>query len=119
MVFITFSSLSSFEDIDSPRFDIPHLDKAVHFTFYFMGTVLGVLFLRERTRGAMKLTKAILIMLFATIFYGILIEFFQYLFTAERTGDVLDGLANTMGSLCGALLMKFYFSRKRGLKWKF
>jgi len=119
MMLVTFSSLYSFNKVDPPRFDIPHLDKAVHFSFYFVGCILGILFFRERTRGSIDLKKAVLIMLFLTILYGIGIEILQYLFTAERTGDVLDALANTIGSICGALLMKFYFSGKSALKWKF
>ena len=118
-MFVTFSSLFSFSGIDTPSLEIPHLDKVVHFTFYFAACLLGVFFLREQTRGEIPLKKALIIMLLATIAFGILMEVLQYTLTTERTGDILDGIANTVGSFCGALLMKFYFSKERSLKWKF
>lgn len=119
MVFVTFSSLYSFEAIDPPKFEIPHLDKIVHFTFYFVACILGVFFLRERTSGKLQLKKALLCMVFATIAFGVLIELLQYYLTTLRTGDVLDGLANSIGSISGGMLMKLYFSGKRRLKWEF
>lgn len=87
--------------------------------FYFVACILGILFLRERSRGDISLGKALLIMTIATVGFGILMEILQYSLTTKRTGDILDGLANTIGSFSGAMLTKFYFSRKRGIKWKF
>lgn len=111
-MFVTFSSLYSFEGDSVSRFNIPHADKIVHFIFYFMACVLGLLFLRERSRGNLSLAKALLFMILTTVAYGIIIEMLQYYMTTSRTGDIWDGIANTLGSLGGALLMKFYFSKK-------
>lgn len=119
MVFVTFSSLYSFNNVETPSFDIPHLDKVVHFTFYFVATILGVLFLRERLKSKIGLIKAIVYMVIATILFGVVIEFIQLLCTENRSGDILDGLANSLGSLCGAFVMKRVFSRESRLKWKF
>lgn len=120
MVFVTFSSLFSFSGFDSGSYiSIPHLDKVVHFIFYFAACILGVLFIRERTKGEMYLIKALIIMSIVTIVFGIVIEVLQYAVTVERMGDLFDGLANSLGSLCGALSMKFLFSGKRQLKWKY
>lgn len=119
MVFITFTSLYSFEYDNQSNFKIPHLDKAVHFVFYFVACVLGIFFLRERTNSQMRLKKAILLMLFLTIAFGICIEILQFTVTADRMGDIFDGLANTIGSICGAIVINSYFSSKKGLKWKF
>ena len=118
MMFVTFFSLFSFSGIGTPRLGIPHIDKAVHFTFYFVACILGVLFLRERTRGALNLKRALIIMLLSTIAFGILMEVFQYSFTTDRSGDILDGIANTVGSFCGAFLVKFFFSKEKWLKWE-
>jgi len=118
-MFVTFSSLYSFEGVHVSRFNIPHSDKVVHFIFYFVACILGILFLRERSKGEIHLGKAILIMALATIGFGILMEVLQYSLTATRMGDILDGFANTAGSISGAMLTKFYFSGKRRLKWKF
>lgn len=119
MMFVTFSSLYSFDGVHISRFNIPHIDKIVHFTFYFVACVLGVFFLRERAGGKIQLRKALLIMTLLTISFGILMEVLQYSFTTQRSGDILDGLANTVGSFSGAIFTKFSFSGKRRLKWKF
>lgn len=118
-MFVTFSSLFSFGEVKPPKIDIPHLDKAVHFTFYAAACVLGVLFLRERSQGKTNFLKALFVMVVFTIAFGIIIEVLQYQFTVNRQGDFLDGVANTIGSFCGALAVKWYFSTKRGLKWKY
>jgi len=119
MVFVTFSSLHSFEGVHTPRFEIPHVDKIVHFTFYFVACILGVLFLRERMRGKISMHKALLIMVFSTIIFGIFIEVLQHTLTVNREGDFFDGLANTLGSLSGIIALKAYFYGKRQLKWKY
>ncbi len=118
LAFITWSSLFSFSGDDLPSFNIPHLDKLVHFTFYFIAVLLGVMFIRELTKGGLRLKKALLISLFGMIVFGIIIEVFQYAFTSSRMGDINDALANTLGALCGTCIMKFLFSGKRGLNWK-
>lgn len=119
MMFVTFSSLHSFEGAHTPRFNIPHLDKLVHFTFYFVACVLGIFFLRERSQSALSLRTSLLIMLFSTIAFGILMEVMQHTLTDNRMGDYLDGIANTLGSLCGVIALKMFFYGKRQLKWKY
>ena len=47
MVFVTFSSLYSFEGSGLNMFNIPYVDKVVHFMFYFVAAVLGSLFFIE------------------------------------------------------------------------
>jgi VanZ family protein len=118
MVFITFSSLFSLDGVEVSKFNIPHLDKVAHFTFYFVACVLGVFLLRERTESKMNYKKAVLIMLAFTIAYGILMEVLQFSMTTQRSGDILDAIANTIGSFLGALATKLLFSAKSRLKWK-
>ena len=117
MMFVTFSSLYSFSGVHVSRFNIPHTDKLIHFTFYFVACILGVLFLRERSKSKMPLVKALLIMIIVTISFGILMELLQYTLTTNRTADILDGLANSCGSFGGAIAIKYFFSGKRRLKW--
>ncbi|MET6989048.1 VanZ family protein [Sediminicola arcticus] len=118
MVFITLLSLFSFSEGDLPDFEIPYMDKLVHFNFYFMAALLGVLSVRERTLGKSGLKKTILMILAAVILYGIVIEIMQSVFTVAREGDIFDVIANTFGALIGALAIKVLFSGKRQLKWK-
>lgn len=120
LVFVTFCSLFSFSGFEAESYiTIPHFDKAVHFIFYFVSCVLGVFFIREKTKGEISLVKALVITCVVTIIFGILIEVLQDAITVERMADVFDGLANSLGSLCGALAMKFLFLEKRQLKWKY
>lgn len=119
LVFITYSSLTSFSDIDAGSwgFDIPYGDKIVHFIFYSTAAFLGVFFLWEQGQWSVKLRKALVLMLFLTIVFGIIIEVFQYRFTIDREGDVLDALANSLGSICGILVANFIFSKRGFVKW--
>lgn len=118
MVFVTFSSLSSFSGVNTPTFNIPHLDKVVHFTFYFTAVVLGVFAFRESFKGSVSLFRSIFVMIFLAIIFGTVIEAIQSVYTSDRQGDVLDVLANSLGAFLGGLAIKIYFSRKWALKWE-
>ncbi len=118
MAFVTWASLSSIPGEHTHDFDIPHLDKVVHFCFYFGATVLGTFFVRETVHGRMLLAKTLLFVVLGAIMYGIIIEVLQYNFTLSREGDPLDALANSCGAISGALVMKWLFSGVSRLKWK-
>ena len=118
MIFITYLSLSSFPEEDTPDFKIPHADKIGHFAFYFFASILGCFVLREKTRGQFKPNNAMLTALISMIIYGIIIEVFQRVFTVERTADILDVLANSLGAFCGVAVVYLLFSGKTQLKWK-
>jgi VanZ family protein len=118
MVFVTWSSLASFSDADLPDFDIPHIDKLVHFTFYFVAMILGIMTMNQNVPVHWSFRKAAIILLITMVFFGIIIEVIQYYFTSDRMGDPYDALANSLGALCGVLAMKFVIQRTKGLKWK-
>ena len=104
-MFVTFSSLFSFGNVKPPKIDIPHLDKAVHFIFYAVACVLGILFLRERSRGKMNFLKGLFAMVIFTVVFGIIIEVLQDTMTASRVLDVYDALANTLGALMAGIVL--------------
>jgi len=52
------------------------------------------------------------------ILYGILIEVIQLVFTTWRSGEFADVLANSLGALAGAGIIKLRFSGNGPLKWK-
>lgn len=118
MGFVTFSSLYSFEGAGSSRFNIPHADKIVHFAFYFVACILGMFFLRERTKGAISFSKALVLIVIFSIGFGTLIEVIQYAFTTTRMADLLDALANSLGAFAGAGAIKMLFTNGSRLKWK-
>lgn len=117
MVFITFSCLYSFKGTGVSTITLPHADKLVHFTFYFVATVLAIFFLREVTSANLPFLKALWMALIGAVIYGIIIEVLQYTLTYDRSADVLDVLANSAGALSGFVLAKYFFSKKTGLKW--
>ncbi len=78
---------------------IPHLDKLVHFGFYF---VLQILLVRGLNRQDIaRPPNDILPFLMACfcVFYGMFIEFLQAYFFTYRSGDPLDIVANISGCL--------------------
>jgi len=115
-MFVTFSSLFSFSGVDSSRFNIPHLDKAVHFTFYFV-MVLLAFYAKTKGKGSRSTISKLLwyIVLFA-VAYGMIIEVIQHVATADRHGDFLDAVANSMGAVAGMLVLRFLFLRKPSIK---
>ncbi|NAS13782.1 VanZ family protein [Poritiphilus flavus] len=118
MILITVLSLVSFSSLDSPKLDIPYIDKVVHFSFYCVSTFLGCLFLRELTGGKIKMSKGIFLMVFVLVLYGMIIEVVQEAFTDERSMEFSDALANTLGAITGGVIINYLFSGKRQLKWK-
>ncbi|MBT8205790.1 MAG: VanZ family protein [Eudoraea sp.] len=118
LLLITVLSLLSFPDDPDGGLDIPHMDKAVHFLFYFVAAILGSLYLREASKKTISLSKALTISLLFAVFYGILIEVFQSTLTDYRSGELEDILANSLGAITGVLLLKYLFFGKRQQKWK-
>jgi VanZ family protein len=118
MVAITVLSLVSIDEGTSLGIEIPHFDKFVHFTFYFVAGILGMLFgltLRKDFTGNFYV---VLKFLLGLIGYGIIIEVLQGSLTTYRSAEGLDILANSAGALSGILLMWAVFSAKTGSKGK-
>lgn len=97
-----------------PRIGVSHIDKVVHFGIFFMFMFLWLSYLYQRNDGQLSMRSIIIVFLIAAV-YGIVIEVFQELFTASRTFDVFDILADIVGSLVGIL---FFQKSKRFLKLK-
>ncbi len=119
LVFVTLASLFSFDQDDTPSINIPHFDKFVHFTFYFVMVILGIWAVREYLKAPRKLAVVVVWVVVFAVLYGIIIEVLQHTLTASREGDILDALANAAGALMGMLVAKALFSSKWSLKWKY
>lgn len=92
-------SMSAFKDVE----DVAKNDKYVHFTFYFVFTLLWYFFFRLNSRkNSVKLRLSVFILAFA---FGLFIEICQELFTKDRSADLYDVLANTSGSLVATLVI--------------
>ncbi|MGI9547829.1 MAG: VanZ family protein [Flavobacteriaceae bacterium] len=119
MALITFLSLFSFSNIEEVDFQIPYLDKAVHFLFYFIAAFLCCFFIRERTRGKFSFRPALVYTAFFMVLFGLAIEVIQSVFTTYRSGEILDSMANLIGVLAALLFVNYLFSPKTGLKWRY
>jgi VanZ family protein len=90
--------------------DLPYLDKLLHFSAY---AVLGALFLRafKTTQLINNINLVIILSILASSLYGISDELHQY-FVSCRNADIMDVLADILGSICGVFLF-IYTSRVR------
>lgn len=117
-VFIILASFFSFEGVALNSPDIPHLDKFVHFVFYFGFAVLAGLACREQRIMAVSRTNEYLKVFLAALLFGTFIEVLQLTLTTWRSGDILDVVANSAGALAGtAFLWRFRRAEHRP-DWK-
>ena len=114
LVFITSLSLFSMSKFGgvSGWLRIPHKDKIVHFSFYFISTILGSFALREFSQKKISLNNAAVKMFLFSVVYGMIIEVLQYSITKDRHGDFYDFIANSIGAFRGLLLVKYFFSQR-------
>lgn len=118
MVLLTTLSLIDLSGLSEAGIEIPMGDKLLHFAWYFVAALLGMLFLREQTMGWLNIWfSALVIFAFLTI-YGTILEVIQVVLTAVRSGDLNDALANGTGALAGVLLIAGLFSLKQTADWK-
>jgi len=89
---------------DGVNIDIPHLDKIVHFGFFFGGAGLlsAALFFKSQPSW-LKLTLIVTITL---SLIGIWDEYHQSFFENRTGNDPGDWLADTLGALCGSLVFR-------------
>lgn len=102
--------LASFNSL--PRIGISGADKYVHVTLYFVFTILWSCHLKTRNSiGVISLLKVVI----ASIIYGTVIEIAQGVFTTTRKADIVDVLANTLGSILAivVILLEIKFSSKK------
>ncbi len=106
-VLITILSLITVEGMKSD-IALAHKDKIVHFVFYF----IFVLFWFSVKKTGSNLKKISRTVFLWAVGYGMLMELLQNLLTDNRTADVLDVLANTLGALVALLLINYKFLNK-------
>jgi len=108
MGLVTWASLATFPEEDTPDLGIPHFDKLVHFGFYF----------GEAMHDSPPLARTLIFVALGTIIYGIIIEVLQHTLTVDRQGDIFDVVANSLGAIIGVWVLNKLFSSPKGLKWK-
>jgi VanZ family protein len=92
-----------------PKIKIPHFDKVVHVSIYmvlglvtYYGWIMQVQFSSLRTRTVMKVMLVLAL-------YGLTIEVMQGTLTADRSFDLWDALANSVGAVIGTYAGKVIF----------
>lgn len=85
------------------RFDFPFADKWIHGILFFM--LAGLSFLSRESKRSLQ-NSLILIVIVCAI-YGAALEWIQFYFTDERSGDILDWLADLIGIVVGIWIAKW------------
>lgn len=91
------------------KWDLPHVDKIVHFLMYF-GFSVSWCWGLERSEASRRLYLVVP----AGVLLGICMEYLQQ-YSRDRSFEWLDALANLAGCLAGWLLW-YYIFRKKGPK---
>jgi len=90
--------------VKSGFFEIPHLDKFIHFSLYFL--LMGTIILEHRR--SLTDTRKLLLVALITVLFGIIVEVMQSEFTRNRKGEILDMIADT-GGVSVALFLWLFF----------
>ena len=95
-----------------PIIEIPNLDKLIHFIMYF-SLATSLLLDVYKVRSFVSF-RVVWFTIFYSFLYGILMELLQKYFVENRTSDILDVLANTVGLLFAIF---FFLKIKKYQKW--
>jgi hypothetical protein len=106
ILYLSLSPADTYEGISI--FNIPFIDKIVHFCMYFM--LMSAIVLENR-KTIKNIGQVILISLIP-ISYGICIEILQSLLTESRTGSFYDVVFNSAGILFSIIFWLFLNSFK-------
>jgi len=95
----------------SPLFALPHFDKIVHFTMYFIAVTLWQTdYYKTKTELPTNIVFRILL---STIAYGLLMELIQKYLIQNRSGNFFDALANTAGVLFAFILFRYFLHYRK------
>lgn len=108
---ITLWILSSIPGGKLPEVHVPNADKIVHFGYFMVGAaLLANAFHQSTTLSGRKL---FLVVVATVMLVGAADEIHQ-LFTPNRSGsDFGDWLADTTGGITGALIVGWFYGRRR------
>lgn len=97
-----------------PVINIVNFDKLVHASFHFVFTILWFLYFKQQFKKSHN-NESLVFVFVLSVGYGIAIEIAQLLFTATRSADPLDVVANIVGAIAGistiAIVLKFMVSK--------
>jgi VanZ family protein len=97
---ILFLSLTRVNNL--PDLKVKQMDKYYHAVAYFSLTVSWLSFLQVKIKKLKS--KFLIVIIFALIFFGIIIEVLQRILTNYRLFDYQDMIANTIGVITATIL---------------
>ena len=109
ILYLSLANAKTFES--TGLFDIPYLDKFVHFGLYFL--FMGVIILEHRKK--FDNTRKLILIALIPIFFGSLIEILQSGITETRKGDIIDAMFDTSGVAVAVFLwlyIKPYYNKE-------
>ena len=89
-----------------PRWDLPHLDKIVHFICYFILAALMYFGRVRKSTASFRPLPVIITLFLIALVYGLSIEVLQEALTADRHFSWLDETANAAGAFTGLVVMQ-------------
>lgn len=110
ILLITYLSLAPAKALPDIRFGIPHSDKLAHFFMYGFFVVV----LRWSVNGTHRINWNYSWILILAIFYGMLMEFFQWMlfYVSQRTFEVGDFVANSIGATVFWVATNRFFNKQ-------
>jgi VanZ family protein len=98
---IMYLSLASSDTFDKvPLYNIPFLDKIVHFGMY-LGLMSAIIFENRKT---LRNPTSLFLLAIIPFSYGILMEILQEILTSTRSGSFYDIVFNTFGILVSLII---------------
>lgn len=93
---------------NSSKFKFVNLDKVIHFFVYFVFCLLVFDTIKQY-----NFKEELKIAILFTISFGIILEFFQYLFTINRQFELLDIFANILGIISMGVIINLSMKNKK------
>ena len=103
VLFMTVMYVSLLPKVELPEAPVFQADKLVHFTMYFILSIVSYKGFFNK-----KLAQSILFACILSFLYGIIVEFLQSSLTSTRMFDVFDIFANGIGTIFAYFVVNKY-----------
>jgi hypothetical protein len=110
-VFMIFVLLIPGDKLPADQLPIKGFDKIVHFALFFVHYYIWVIGLIKQRFFKLIKEKTVKISLFYSVFLAMLIEFIQWQFITQRSGDWMDVLANVLGISCSYIFFRAIYGK--------
>lgn len=102
----------------SNLFDIPYLDKLIHFSIFFIFAVLLYIGFHKQSETYIIKRMILTFTIVAGAAYSIITEIIQHYIAVGRSGDFFDFAANMSGFLLGVLFIRQFIKHYKFINFK-